>query len=475
MPQHCYKPIGRGQNEYKTIHLTICYYVAMAFDYDLFIIGAGSAGLAASKQAASYGKRIAIAEQEAIGGTCINRGCVPKKLMVYAADFALKERFASGYGWNECKRQLDWSRLIVAVHQQIEKRHQSYLQALHKGSVELIQSHVTFIDPHTIEIDGRKVTADKIIIAVGGHPLKPDIPGIEHAITSREMFQLQKLPKRLAIVGGGYIGVEFSSMMNAFGVEVTLMDRDELILSGFDDDIRSGLQNGLSQRGIKFLGNTTAKEIKQVNGELQIILSGDRPQTLTADTILIATGRSPNTKNLNLENALVEVGEKGAITVDDYNRTTQENIFAIGDCSTRIPLTPVVRSEGRAVANTIFGDKPEKLNYDYVPSAIFARPEAAAVGMSEAKAREKFGESVQCLRTRFEPLFYTMTDRSEQAMMKLVVDESDRVLGAHMVGEHAADIIQSLAVAIRKGVTKQDVEATIGIHPTTGEEFLLLD
>lgn len=447
----------------------------MTFDYDLFIIGAGSAGLAAAKQAASYGKRVAIAEQEAIGGTCINRGCVPKKLIVYAADFALKERFASGYGWNECKRHLDWSGLIATVHQQIEKRHQSYLQTLQKNGTELIQSHATFIDPHTIEIDGRKVTADKIIIAVGGYPLKPEIPGIEHAITSREMFQLQKLPKRLAIVGGGYIGVEFSSMMNAFGVEVTLMDRDELILSGFDDDIRSGVQNGLGKKGIKFLANTTAKEIKQVNGELQIILSGDRPQTITADTILIATGRTPNTKNLNLENANVEVGEKGAITVDDYNRTTQENIFAIGDCSTRVPLTPVARSEGRAVANTLFGDKPQKLNYDYVPSAIFARPEAASVGMSEAKGREKFGESVQCLHTRFEPLFYTMTNQAEQAMMKLVVDGSDRVLGAHMVGEHAADIIQSLAVAIRQGVTKQDIEATIGIHPTTGEEFLLLD
>lgn len=446
----------------------------MTFDYDLFVIGAGSAGLAASKQAASYGKRIAIAEQEAVGGTCVNRGCIPKKLIVYAADFALKEQFASGYGWNECKRHLNWSHLITAIDQKIADLRQSYLQTLDKCGVELIKSHVTFIDPHTIEIDGRKVTSDKIIIAVGGHPLKPDIPGIEHAITSREIFQLEQLPKRLAVVGGGYIGVEFSSMMNAFGVEVTLMDTDELILSGFDDDIRSGVQNGLGERGIKFLGNTTAKEIKQVNGELQIILKSDRPQTITADTILVATGRSPNTKNLNLENANVEVGEKGTITVDDYNRTTQSNIFAIGDCSTKVPLTPVARSEGSAVAKTIFGDKLEKLNYDFVPSAVFARPEAASVGMSEAKAREKFGD-VQCLHTEFKPLFYTMTNQPEQAMMKLVIDGSDRVLGAHMVGEHAADIIQTLAVAIRKGVTKQDVEATIGIHPTTGEEFLLLD
>lgn len=447
----------------------------MTFDYDLFIIGAGPGGLAASKQAATYGVRVAVAESEAIGGTCINRGCIPKKLIVYAADFALQERIAPTYGWSECKRHLDWSRLIEAVQQQVEKRRQSYLQTFQKAGIELIRGRATFIDPHTIEIDGRKVTADKILIAVGGQPIKPKIPGIEHAITSREMFQLPQLPKRLAIVGGGYIGVEFSSMMNAFGVEVTLMDRDEQILSGFDDDLRSGVQNGLSQRGIKFFGSTTAKEIKRESGELQITLSGVSPQTLTADTILIATGRSSNTNNLGLENANVEVGEKGQITVDEYSRTTQENIFAVGDCSTRVPLTPVARAEGRAVANTLFGKRSQKIDYDFVPSAVFARPEAAAVGMSEAKAREKFGESVQCLHTEFEPLFYTMTDEKEQAMMKLVVDgKSDRVLGAHMIGERAADIIQSLAVAIKQGVTKQEVEATIGIHPTTGEEFLLL-
>lgn len=447
----------------------------MTFDYDLLIIGAGSAGIAASKQAAAYGKRVAIAEQEAIGGTCINRGCIPKKFIVYAADFALQDRLAPSYCWSECKRQFDWSRFIDLVHQEVEKRRQSYLKALNQSGVELVRGHATFVDPHTVEIEGRKVTADKIVIAVGGHPLKPKIPGVEHAITSREMFQLPQLPKRLAIVGGGYIGVEFSSMMNALGVEVTLLDNDEMILSGFDDDVRSGVQQSLSQRGIKFLGNTTAKEIKRSSDSMQITLSSDRPQTLTADIILIATGRSPNTDNLNLENVSVEMGEKGAIKVDEYSRTTQENIYAIGDCTSKIQLTPVARSEGRAVANTLFGNQPQKIDYDYVPSAVFARPEAASVGMTETKAREKFGESVQCLRTEFEPLLYSMTNTKEQAMMKLVVDGSDRVLGAHMVGEHAADIIQSLAVAIRQGVTKQDIEATIGIHPTTGEEFLLLD
>jgi len=446
----------------------------MAFDYDLFVIGSGSAGIAASRQAATYGVRVGVVEQEDIGGTCINRGCIPKKFIVYAADFALHNQVAYKYGWDNVQGSFDWARFIKAVHQQITNRQKSYLQKLQASGVELLRGKATFVDAHTIEIDDRKITADKIVVAVGGKPIKPDIPGAEYAITSRQMFQLEQLPKRLAIVGGGYIGVEFSSMMNAFGVEVTLMDNDELILSGFDDDIRSNVQAGLTKRGIQFFGNTTAKEIKQTTQGLQLVLSGDRNSTITVDTILFATGRSPNTKNLGLENAGVEITEKGAVQVDEYSHTNQDNIFAIGDCTSRIPLTPVARSEGKAVANTIFGSIPVKLDYDYVPSAVFARPEAASVGMSEAKAKEK-GEKVECHCTQFEPLLESMTDRGDRAMMKLVVDSSDRVLGAHMVGENAADIIQSLAVAIKKGVTKQDIEATIGIHPTTGEEFLMLD
>lgn len=445
----------------------------MAFDYDLFVIGAGSAGTAAAQRAAAHGARVAVAEQEDVGGTCANRGCIPKKLIVYAADFALQDRVATSYGWSECQRQLDWSRLIAAIHKHIESLNQSYTQQFQKAGIELIRSQVTFVDAHTVEVDGRKVTADKILIAVGGQPIKPKIPGVEHAITSREMFHLQQLPKRLAIVGGGYIGVEFSSMMNALGVQVTLVDRDEQILSGFDEDIRSAVQEGLTKRGIRFLGNTTAKEIKQGSDGLQLSQSFRSQETITADTILIATGRSPNTKRLNLENAGVEIGEKGEIKVDEYSRTTQDNIFAVGDCTNRVQLTPVARAEGRAFADTVFGDNPRHVNYDYVPSAVFARPEAASVGMTETKAREKFGESVQCHRSNVEPLFHSITEQDEQVMLKLVVDgNTDRVLGAHMVGENAAEIIQSLAVAIRKGVTKQDFDATMGIHPTTGEEFL---
>ncbi|MBE9189770.1 glutathione-disulfide reductase [Gloeocapsopsis crepidinum LEGE 06123] len=456
----------------------------MSYNFDLFIIGAGPGGIAAAKQAASYGKRVAIAEQEVIGGTCVNRGCIPKKLIVYAADVALQDKIAPNYGWSECQRQFDWSKFIAKVYQHVKSIQKSYLETLHKKDVELIRGRVKFVDPHTVEIGDcallstggdRKITADKILIAVGGHPNKPDIPGIEHAVTSREMFQIQQLPKRIAIVGGGYIGVEFASMMNAFGVEVTLMDTDELILDGFDKDIRSSVQDGLIQRGIRFLGKTTAKEIKQSAQGLQITLSGDTEQTITTDTILVATGRVPNTKDLGLENAGVELGKKGAIQVDDYNRTTQDNIFAVGDCISRVPLTPVARTEGEAVAKTAFG-QPQKVDYEYVTSAVFARPEAATVGMTEDKAREKYGDAVRCYKTEFEPLLYSIVDRNEPTMMKLVVDSNtDQVLGAHMVGEHAADIIQSLAVAVRKGITKEDFDATIGIHPTTGEEFLTLD
>ena len=449
----------------------------MSYDYDLFVIGAGPGGIAAAKQvAADDGIRVAVAEQAAIGGTCVNRGCIPKKFLVYAADFALQNQVAVNYGWSDIRTSLDWSRLITAVHHQVELRNQSYLQTFQQAGIELIPGQAKFLDPHTLDVDGRKVTAAKILLAVGGHPLKPPIPGREHTITSDQLLQLQQLPKRLAIIGGGYIGVEFASIMHAFGVEVTLMDTDALILSGFDQDIRAAVQQGLSDRGIKILGNTTAKEIEPKAEELQLNLSGDRQSTITADTILMATGRAPNTKSLNLEAAGVEVGEKGEVIVDNYNRTSQTHIFAVGDCTNRIALTPVAKAEAHAFALTAFGNQPQQVEYKYVTSAVFARPEAATVGMTEAKAREEFGESVQSHKTEFEPLFDSMTDRNQQAMMKLVVDaNSEQVLGAHMVGEHAADIIQSLAVAIRQGITKSEITATIGIHPSTAEEFLTID
>ncbi len=359
---------------------------------------------------------------------------------------------------------------------------------LQKAGIDLIWERATFVDPHTLDLDGRKVTADKVLIAVGGKPNKPNIPGIEYAITSREMFHLPYLPKRLVIIGGGYIGTEFSSMMHALGCEVTVVEVDGMILSGFDDDIRSGVQQSLSKRGIRFILNSTVQEITLCDDSLLVTTAGKSQETVTADTILVATGYTPNTKNLGLEKAGVELGEGGAIKVNEYycelgeggaikvNEyycTTQENIFAVGDCIGRVQLTPVAKAEGIACANTVFGKKPQKLNYDYIPSAVFSRPEAASVGMTEAKAREKLGESVECYCTNFQTLLYALTPEDQPTTIKLVVDSaSGQVLGAHMVGEHAADIIQSLGVAIRKGITKEDLEDTIGIHPTAAEEFL---
>lgn len=447
----------------------------MMFDYDLFVIGTGPGGLAAAKKAASYGVRVAMAEQETIGGTCVNRGCVPKKLIVYAADFAKENQMAQSYGWSKCKRYFDWTLLMKSVHRHIEHINYSYCQQLRKAEIEIIKERATFIDAHTLDLHGHKVTADKILIAVGGKPTKPNIPGIEYAITSREMFHLPYLPKRLAIIGGGYIGAEFSSMMQALGCEVTLIEADEMMLSGFDDDIRSGVQQGLSKRGIRIVTNSRAEEITHLDDGWLLKTTGDCAETMAADTILVATGSSPNIKNLGLEKAKVEVGQQGEIKVDEYYCTTQENIFAVGDCINRMQLSPVAKAEGIAFANTVFGNNPQTVNYDYVPSAVFSCPEGAGVGMTEAKAREKFGEAVKCYSSELQPLLYQLLEAEEPAMIKLVVDgNSQQVLGAHMLGENAAEIIQTLGVAIRQGITKQDLNETIGIHPTTAEDFFSL-
>jgi len=448
----------------------------MSYNYELLIIGAGSGGLAAAKRAAVYDISVAVVEKESLGGTCVNRGCIPKKLMVYAADFALQDQLATSYGWSECQRQINWSQFLSKVHHHIDKLNQSYLQTLEEGGIDLIRGQAKFVDAHTITVNDRKITANKFIIAVGGHPIVLNIPGKEHGITSRDMFHLQELPKRLAIIGGGYIGVEFASMMDALGSEVTLMDVEESILPGFDHDIRMFVQKGLSQRGIRILTQTTAKEISQGSDGIQLSLSGDYQETLNADTVLIATSRAPNTKDLGLENTEVNVSEKGVIEVDEYSRTTQDTIFAIGDCTNRISLTPVAIAEGQAVVDTAIGNQPQSVNYDYVPSAVFTRPEAATVGITQSKAQEKFGDSVRCYRTEFKPMLYSLSEQDEKAMIKLIVEgENQRIVGAQMVGEHAADIMQILAVAIRQGVNKQELDATICIHPTIGEEVLTLD
>ena len=442
-------------------------------DYDLLIIGAGTAGMAAAKQAADYGAKVAILEKEKVGGTCLNRGCTPKKLMVYAADFALKESLATSYGWQECKRQLDWSMLMQNIHQHLDKLNNSFRETFKEKNIDLIYGEAQFTDERAIKINDREINADNILIAVGGHPIKPDIPGKELAITSREMFQLEKIPEKLAIVGGGYIGVEFASMMNAMGSEVVLMEIDELILSGFDRDLRKTVQEGLIDRGIEFMGETTAEKITQTGDKLQLSLSNER--IITVDKVLLATGRAPNTKNLNLDKAGVEVGKKGEIKVDKYCRTHNQNIYAVGDCIDRIALTPVAKAEALAVVETLYGKNPKSIDYTYVTSAVFSRPEVATVGMTETEAKDKYGKEVKCYCKRTTPMLYGLAEeaKQEKVLIKLItVGESEQIVGAHMVGEHAADIIQCLGVAINKGITKQELDNSFGIHPTIGEEFM---
>ena len=444
-------------------------------DYDFLIIGAGTGGIAAAKKAADYGAKVGIIEKEKVGGTCLNRGCTPKKLMVYAADFALQETLAVSYGWQKCQRKIDWSLLMQRIHQRLDSINDSFKKTFEEKGIDLIYGEAKFIDRQTVKVGERSLSADKILIAVGGHPIKPDLPGKELAITSRQMFQLSEIPPKLAIVGGGYIGVEFSSMMNAFGSEVVFMDTDEQILSGFDRDLRKNVQQGLIDRGVEFIGKTTAEKIEKDGDRLKLYLDNDR--TIIADKVLLATGRAPSTRSLDLDKADVATGDKGEIKVDEYCRTQNSNIYAVGDCIDRVPLTPVAKAEALAVVETLLGKEPQSIDYTYVTSAVFSRPEAATVGMSETEARDKYGNEVKCYCDRTTPMLYSLAkegDREEVIIKLIVVGESEKVVGAHMVGEHAADLIQCLGVAVRKGITKQDLDNSFGIHPTIGEEFMTL-
>jgi len=446
----------------------------MTYDYDLFVIGGGSGGIATARRAAQYGAKVAVAEFDRLGGTCVNRGCIPKKLMVYASHFPGMFEDAQGFGWSPVQSTLDWQKMITAVNKELERLNGVYQNMLDKSNVELFRGYAKFLDPHTLEIDDRKVTADKILIAVGGYPVKPDIPGIEHAIVSDDMFLLQEQPKRIAIFGGGYIGVEFACIMNGLGSDVTQIIRNDLILRGFDDDLRSGIQEGMQQHGIQMLRISDAPAIEKTPEGLKVTVGGKHHETIIVDTILSATGREPKLKNLGLENAGVEINN-GAIAVDKYSQTSQEHIFAVGDCTDRMNLTPVAINEGRAFADTHFGGHSRTMSYENIPTAVFSTPEAATVGLTEAEAREQYGEAVKVYRAKFKPTYHGLSGRDERVMVKLVVEEdTEKVLGAHMVGDNAAEIIQGVAIALKMGATKKDFDATIGIHPTIAEEFVTL-
>lgn len=446
----------------------------MIYDYDLLVIGAGPGGLAASERAAKYGAKVGIIEENLVGGACVIRGCIPEKLMSFAAEFSEDSQDAAGYGWNKAPCTFNWQQFLDAKNEEIHRLSQVHTQALAESKVELIKGHATFLDAHTLQVSGKHTSSDKILITVGAKPVKPNIPGIEYTITSNELFNLPQQPKHIVVVGGNYIAVKLAGIMKNLGSQVTLIVEEEHILSKFDQDIYTAIEEGISKRGIQIINNTTIKQIEKISQDsLSLTLSRSNTDKITADKVLCVLDRIPNINNLGLEKAGIEVKE-GAICVDNYNRTTKANIFAVGDCINNWQFTPVAIAQGRAFADTEFGNNPHCINCKYVPITISSYPESATVGLSEAQAEEKFGD-IRCYRSQFRPLLHSLTKRDEHTLIKLVVDNNtEKVLGAHMVGENAIEIIQCISLALRLGVTKKDFDETIGIHPSVAEEFFTL-
>jgi glutathione reductase (NADPH) len=442
------------------------------YDFDLFTIGAGSGGVRASRVSAGYGARVAVAEERYLGGTCVNVGCIPKKLLMYASHFSEDFEDAAGFGWTVRERRVDWATLIANKDKEIMRLNGVYRKLLQESGVTVIENHVEIIDPHTLVVDGKRIAAKYILVAVGSWPVVPEIPGSEHAITSNEAFHLPRLPRKVIIVGGGYVGVEFAGIFLGLGVEVTQLYRGPLFLRGFDDDCRKTLAEEMRKRGVDLRFNTDVESIEKVASGLRATLTGG--MEVEVDQILYATGRVPNTRSLGLEKAGVEVKNNGAVVVDDFSKTNVDSIYAIGDCTDRLMLTPVAIAEGRAVGETLFNNNPMKPSYVNVPSAVFSTPNIGTVGLTEAQARERY-KTIDVYRTSFRPLKHTLTGRDENIMMKIIADQAtDRVVGCHMVGPDAGEIIQGLAVAINCGATKAQFDATIGIHPTGAEEFVTM-
>lgn len=442
------------------------------YDYDLFTIGAGSGGVRASRLSASYGARVALAEKRHIGGTCVNVGCVPKKLFVYAAHFSEAFSDAVGFGWNATVPELDWSRLVENKNREIARLNQVYRNLVHNAGVVLIEGEARIVDPHTVEIDGRRITARYLLIAVGGTAARPAIQGIDHALTSDDMFFLPELPKRAVILGGGYIAVEFASILHGLGVRTTVVHRGKTLLRGFDRDLSDALGHEFSHKGITLHLERTVERIER-RDDLFVVCLNDGAHVET-DLVLCATGRVPNTASLGLREIGVVMKDDGTILVDERLRTSVENIYAVGDCTHPMQLTPLALAEGTVVAKTLFTNQPTTVDYRDIPTAVFSLPNVATVGLTEADARVQF-ESIAIYRTSFRPMMHTLSGRAEKTMMKLVVDKkTDRVLGCHMIGPEAGEIIQGLAIAMKCGATKAQFDATIGIHPTAAEEFVTM-
>lgn len=446
----------------------------MAYDFDLFVIGAGSGGVRAARFAAGFGAKVAVAESRYLGGTCVNVGCVPKKLLVYGAHVADEMEQASGYGWTLEEGHFDWGTLIANKNREIERLNGIYRNLLVNSGVTLLQGHARITGAHEVEVDGQRYSAANILIATGGWPHVPDIPGKELAITSNEAFYLKELPRRVLVVGGGYIAVEFAGIFQGLGADTSLLYRGDLFLRGFDGSVRTHLKEELEKRGMDLQFNTDIQRIdQQADGSLKATLK-DGSQRI-ADCIFYATGRRPMLDDLGLETTGVELDERGYIRVDDHYRTTEASIFALGDVIGRVQLTPVALAEGMAVARHLF--KPEQyraVDYQNIPTAVFSQPPIGTVGLTEEQALQA-GHKVQIFESRFRAMKLTLTDVQEKTLMKLVVDaDTDKVLGCHMVGPDAGEIIQGLGVALKAGATKQQFDETIGVHPTAAEEFVTM-
>jgi glutathione reductase (NADPH) len=441
------------------------------YDFDLFTIGAGSGGVAGSRRAGSYGAKVGICEDSRVGGTCVIRGCVPKKLLVYGAQFADAFADAAGFGWTVAPPVHHFGELIAAKDREIDRLEGIYHKLLADSKVKLYEGRGKLVDPHTIEINGQRVTAEHIMIATGAHPVMPAIPGIEHAITSNEALDLAQLPRRIVICGGGYIAVEFAGIFAALGSEVTIIIRGEELLRGFDDDVRVCLAQELRTRGLIIRARTEIARIDKTGGSYVVhTAAGDE---ISADTVMYATGRKPNTRTLGLGELGIAVNEHGAVAVDEWSRTAVPHIYAVGDVTDRLNLTPVAIAEGRAIAETLYNNNPMKVDHQNVATAVFSQPPVGTVGLTESQARQK--HKVDVYRARFRPMKHTLSGREERTMMKLVVDRaSDRVLGCHMVGADAPEIVQGIAIAIKCGATKRQFDQTIGIHPTAAEELVTM-
>ncbi|MFL9812853.1 glutathione-disulfide reductase [Stutzerimonas sp. VN223-3] len=446
----------------------------MAYDFDLFVIGAGSGGVRAARFAASYGARVAVAESRYLGGTCVNVGCVPKKLLVYGAHYAEDIGQAQGYGWTIDGATFDWKTLIANKDREIQRLNGIYKNLLIDSGVTLLQAHARLVDAHTVEVEGKHYTAEHILIATGGWPFVPEIPGREHAITSNEAFYLDKLPRRVLVVGGGYIAVEFASIFHGCGADTKLLYRGELFMRGFDGSLRDHLKDEMIKKGVDLQFNADIVQIeKQDDDTLLATLEDGR--TLEADCIFYATGRRPMFDGLGLENIDIALDDRGFIAVDDQFHTSVPSVLAIGDVIGRVQLTPVALAEGMAVARQLF--KPEEhrpVDYNTIATAVFSLPNLATVGLTEEEARKQ-GHKVMLFESRFRPMKLTMTDSLERSLMKLVVDaETDKVLGCHMAGPEAGEIMQGMAVALKAGATKRIFDDTVGIHPTAAEEFVTM-